>query len=150
MPEPISEQIMVNVRTRMDVVFDAFRSTRIATWQPKDLVTHITQGSLVANDAISLPGNPPAKGWTLQAIIAGVVKPSDRSTTAIDTFKNRLAADIIGALTNAALWHQWGGLAIDTEIKEAEDFTSAEWSGVIIRMDIHFRTDEDDLYVSRA
>ena len=150
MPEPVSEQIMANVRTRVDVALEAYRSTRIATWQPKDRVVNVTQGSVIANDAISYPGNPPAKGWTLQAIVAGIVRPSDAETTALDTFKNRLAADIIGAITNAALWHQWSGLAIDTDIKEAEDFTSAEGAGVIIRMDIHFRTDEDDLYTVRA
>jgi hypothetical protein len=152
MVEPVSERIMALVRERVATAFEAYRSTRIATWQPKDQVTHVFQGNVIANDAISYPGNPPAKGWTLEAAIAGIAKPSDRDITPIDTFKNRLAADIIGAITEPELWHQWNGLAINTVFDMVEDFTGTDGgaSGVIVRMNVHYRTDENNLYNVRA
>jgi hypothetical protein len=152
MTEPISEQIMAKVRTRVAASLSAYRSTQIATWQPKDQVTHIFQGNIVANEAFSCPGNPPAKGWTLEAGIAGIVKPSDRDATAVDTYKNRLSADIIGAITNDPLWHNWDGLAINSDTPTIEDYTGTDGaaSGVIVRVDIHFRTDENNLYNARA
>ena len=109
MTEPVVEQIMANVRTRMAAAFDdVYRSTRIGTWQPKDLVLHVHQGALTPNPELSCPGNPPAQAYDLEAIVAGIVKPSDSETVAVDTFKNRLGADIIKAATNASLWHQLG------------------------------------------
>ena len=153
MTEPVSEQIMALVRTRVATAFNAYRSTRIATWQPKDQTTHVHQLGIVPNPEISCPGNPPAQGWTLQAAVAGIAKPSDRDITPIDTFKNRLGADIIGAVTSPAnTWHNWGGLAINTELGEVEDYSGTDGAsqGVIVRMNIHFRTDENNLYVVRA
>lgn len=152
MTEPVAEQIMAKVRTRVATAFDAFRSSRVATWQPKDQATHVFQGNLTPNPEISCPGNPPAQGWTLQAAVAGVVKPSDRDTTPVDTYKNRMGADILAAITNATTWHNWDGLAVNTEMGEIEDFTAADGSasGVIVRLNIYFRTDEDDMYTARA
>lgn len=153
MAEPIVEQIMANVRTRMAAAFDeTYRSTRQATWQPKDCVVHVHQGAITPNDAVSCPGNPPAQGYDLEALVAGVVKPSDDETTAIDTFRNRMAADIIRAATDATLWHQWSGLAINTTIGPAEQYTdeSGGVSGVLVRFTITFRTDENDPYTVRA
>lgn len=92
---------MAAVKTRMDAVFTAHRSTRIATWQPKDLVVHVHQGALTPNPELSCPGNPPAQAWDLEAIVAGIVKPSDTSTVPIDTYRNRLVADIVKAATDA-------------------------------------------------
>jgi hypothetical protein len=152
MTEPVVEQIMANVRTRMAAAFTAFRSTRIATWQPKDLVVHVYQGSLVPNPELSCPGNPPATAYDLEAIVAGIVKPSDTSTVAIDTFRNRMGADIVKAATDAALWHQWGGLAINTTIGTVEEYVeeTGGLSGVMVRFKITFRVDEDDPYAVRA
>ena len=153
MTEPVVEQIMSNVRTRMAAAFDdVYRSTRIGTWQPKDLVLHVHQGTLTPNAELSCPGNPPAQAYDLEAIVAGIVKPSDASTVAVDTFKNRLGADIIKAATDAALWHQWEGLAINTTIGIVEEYTeeTGGLSGVMVRFRITFRVDEDDPYTVRA
>ncbi|HQX53489.1 MAG TPA: hypothetical protein PLY87_22830 [Planctomycetaceae bacterium] len=153
MTEPIVEQIMANVKSRMDAVFAAaYRSTQVATWQPKDLVVHVHQGALIPNAELSCPGNPPAQAYDLEAIIAGIVKPSDRETIAVDTFRNRMGAEIIRAATNAELWHQWGSLAINTTIGPVEDYTeeSGGFAGVMVRFRITFRTDEDDPYTVRA
>lgn len=153
MAEPIVEQIMSAVRTRMADAFDeAYRSTRVATWQPKDWVLHIQQGVLVPNPSLSCPGNPPAQAYDLEAIVAGIVKPSDSETVAIDTFRNRMGADIIKAATNADLWHQWGGLALNTMIGNVEPYTEETGgvTGVMVKFTITFRVDEDDPYTMRA
>lgn len=153
MAEPVIEQIMAAVKTRMDIAFaEAHRSTQIATWQPKDLVVHVHQGPVTPNPAMCCPGNPPAQAYDLEAIVAGIVKPSDAETTPVDTFKNRMGADIIVAATNAAIWHQWGGLALNTMIGPIEEYTeeTGAASGVMVKFTITFRVDEDDPYTVRA
>jgi hypothetical protein len=152
MTEPVVEQIMANVRTRMAAAFTAFRSTRVATWQPKDLVVHVHQGSLTPNTELSCPGNPPATAYDLEAIVAGIVKPSDAETIAVDTYRNRMGADIVKAATDAELWHQWGGLALNTVHGPIEDYMdeTGGFAGVMVRFTITFRVDEDDPYQVRA
>ncbi len=120
--------------------------------KPKDLVVHVHQGTLTPNSELSCPGNPPAQAYDLEAIVAGITKPSDTELTAIDTFKNRMGADIIVAATDAELWHQWGGLAINTTIGTVEDYTeeTGGFAGVMVRFLITFRTDENDPYTVRA
>jgi hypothetical protein len=152
MSEPVVEQIMANVRTRMAAAFTAYRSTRVATWQPKDLVVHVHQGALTPNADLSCPGNPPATAYDLEAIVAGIVKPSDAETIAVDTFRNRMGADIVRAATDAELWHQWGGLALNTVHGPIEDYMdeTGGFAGVMVRFTITFRVDENDPYQVRA
>jgi hypothetical protein len=152
MSEPVVEQIMANVRTRMAAAFTAYRSTRVATWQPKDLVVHVHQGSLTPNAELSCPGNPPATAYDLEAIVAGIVKPSDAETISVDTFRNRMGADIVKAATDAPLWHQWGGLALNTVHGPIEDYMdeTGGFAGVMVRFTITFRVDENDPYQVRA
>jgi hypothetical protein len=152
MSEPVVEQIMANVRTRMAAAFTAYRSTRVATWQPKDLVVHVHQGALTPNAELSCPGNPPATAYDLEAIVAGIVKPSDAETIAVDTFRNRMGADIVKAATDATLWHQWGGLALNTVHGPIEDYMdeTGGFAGVMVRFTITFRVDENDPYQVRA
>lgn len=153
MAEPVAEQIMQAVRTRLAATYaSTYRSANIATWQPKNDTMHVYQGDITENRGIDCPGNPPAKGWTVEAIVAAILKPSQSDTTPIDTYKNRAWAAIVQAVTNAELWHGWGGLAINTDIGTIEDFTSDDGSssGVMVRMSIHFRTSENDPYTARA
>jgi hypothetical protein len=152
MSEPVVEQIMANVRTRMAAAFTAFRSTRVATWQPKDLVVHVHQGALTPNAELSCPGNPPATAYDLEAIVAGIVKPSDAETIAVDTFRNRMGADIVKAATDATLWHQWEGLALNTVHGPIEDYMdeTGGCAGVMVRFTITFRVDENDPYQVRG
>jgi hypothetical protein len=152
MTEPVVEQIMSNVKTRMAAAFTAYRSTRVASWQPKDLVVHVHQGALTPNAELSCPGNPPATAYDLEAIVAGIVKPSDAETIAVDTFRNRMGADIVKAATDAELWHQWGGLALNTTHGPIEDYMdeTGGFAGVMVKFTITFRVDEDDPYQVRA
>jgi hypothetical protein len=142
---------MQQVRTRVAASRTAYRSANIATWQPKDNVYHVHQGDLVEAPDFDCPGNPPAKGWMLEAIVAAILKPSERDATAIDTYKNRAGAAIVKAITDANLWHQWSGLAVNSSIGMVQDFIGDDGSGsgVMVRVNIYFRVDEDDPYVVR-
>lgn len=151
MTEPVVEQIMANVRTRMAAAFDtAVRSTKVATWQPKDLVVVVSQGDVTPNPELSYPANPPVIAYDLPVTVAGVVKPSDSETTAIDTFKNRMGAAIIAAATDATLWHQWGGLAINTVHGPVENYTdeTGGFSGAMVQFVITYRVPENDPYTA--
>jgi hypothetical protein len=150
--EPVVERIMQAVRSRVAATRTAYRSANVAKWQPKDNVLHVHQGDIVENAELNCPGNPPAKGWTVVAAIAAILKPSDTDTTPIDTYKNRAWAVIVQAVTDADLWHQWGGLAVNSTIGPIEDYTAEDGSGsgVFVRISIHFRTDENNPYNVRA
>lgn len=151
--EPVVEQIMSAIRTRLADAFDnVFRSTRIATWQPKDWTLHVSSEGLTANPGVSYPGNPPAQGWDLAVMVAGIVKPSDAETTSIDTFRNRMGAEIVQSLTDADNWHSWGGLAINTTLGSIEPYVeeTGATSGVMVKFVVTFRTDENDPYTVRV
>jgi hypothetical protein len=147
MTEPVNERIVANVRSRMAAAFStAVRSAQIATWQPKDLVVVVSHGDPVPNAELSYPGNPPVIAYDMPVIVAGIVKPSDDETTAIDTFKNRMGADIIAAATNAANWHQWGSLAINTTLGPIESYTEETGGrcGVMVTLLVTYRVPEND------
>jgi hypothetical protein len=150
--EPVVERIMQAVRSRVAATRTAYRSANVAKWQPKDNVLHVHQGDIVENPEMNCPGNPPAKGWTVVAAVAAILKPSDTDTTPIDTYKNRAWAVIVQAVTDADLWHQWNGLAVNSTIGPIEDYTAEDGSGsgVFVRISIHFRTDENNPYNVRA
>lgn len=152
MPEPVVEQIMANVRSRVATVFVSHRSTRVATWQPKDATVHVYQGAITPIPELMCPGNPAAMAYSVEAIVAGLVKPSDRDTTPVDTYRNRMGADIIKAITEPDMWHQWTGLAIDTVIGPVEEYTEETGGlpGVIVRLTITYRVSENDPYEVRA
>lgn len=152
MPEPIAEQIVATVKTRLEVYTTTHRSTREATWQPKDLVISVSQGDIVENDQLSYPGNPPAQAWDMEVIVAGLVKPSDSSTVAVDTYKNRFWAEIVKAANTGDAWHTWGGLAIDSRVGMVQDHTddTGAIAGVKVIFTITFRTDENNPYNLRA
>jgi hypothetical protein len=152
MPEPVAEQILQAVRTRLSAYTDSYRSPRVANWQPKDLVIHIYQGDIAPNDELSCPGNPPAQAYDMPVVVAGIIKKSDSETTPVDTYKNRFWAEIVKAVTNADLWYNWGGLAVNTTIGTIEDYTSEDGSaaGVKVEFLITFRVSENDPYAVRA
>jgi hypothetical protein len=125
MSEPIAEQIMAALRTRVATYrATTFRSSKIATWQPKNNTIHVFQEGIDDNPAIDCPGNPPAKGYTLNAVAAVILKPSDTDATAIDTYKNRSWAEVVKAITSVHLWHNWSGLAI---------IMKASWRGNVFK-----------------
>jgi len=153
MTEPVAEQILEAVVTRVSDAFtDANRSTKISTWQLKDWATVVYQVGITKNDELSYPATPFIQGWTLYVAVVGITKPSDTDEAPIDRYKMRMGAEIIVAITDATDWHDWGGLAINTEIGAIEDYVSSDGGhpGVAVRILIHFRTPENDPYTVSA
>lgn len=152
MADPVSELIVKEVKSRLSAYTTTHRSTRVATWQPKDMVVHILQGETVRNDELSLPGNPPAQAWDMTVVVAGIVKPSDTSTTPVDTYKNQFWAEIVKAANTGDNWHTWGDNAINSIISDVEEYTSEDGSvaGVQVSILITFRTDENNPFNGRG
>jgi len=66
MSEPVVDRILASVRTRMAAYTSAFRSMKVATWQPKDLVIHVEQGEITPKPEMTCPGNPPAQAYEVR------------------------------------------------------------------------------------
>jgi hypothetical protein len=161
MATAVAEQIVDKVRTRLGnikvsggyevTVSEVVRPTRYGGFRPQDLQLVVTQGTLERNADLSHPGNPPATAWDLEIIVAGLLMPSESSTSKIDTLRNQFAADCIKAIcTPQANWHNWDTLAILTEISTVEDVTTEESSGFKLTMTVTFRTDENSPYTVRS
>lgn len=153
MPEPIAEQIVAVIKSRIvTYTSDTQRSTRVGTWQPKDGTIVVYQGSLTENPELSCQGNPPAKAWNMEVVIACLLKPSDTDTTPIDTYKNRIWAEIVKAVNTGTNWHSMGGLALDSNFGSVEDHTDGDgaFAGVKLSLNVLFRVDEDNPFNVRA
>jgi len=69
---------------------------------------------------------------------------SDDAATSIDTRLNQVKADLIKKLCED---RTRGGYAIDTIIQPAAEFKEGPGkTGVVVRLDVHYRTDQDDPY----
>lgn len=152
MAEPVAEQIVANVRSRVAAYSAAYRPTRIETWSPKDSDISVVQGEQTKNDELSCPGNPPAQAWDMEVSVTATVKPSDRDATPTDTLKNRVAAEIIKAANTGSVWHTWGGLAINSTVERIESDTDDDgaFSAARVVFLITFRTDENNPFNVRA
>lgn len=154
MAEPISEQILANVKTRLlNHTTDVQRSPRVAAWQPKNGTLVVNLMTIEENESLSCPGNPPAKAWDMEVEICALLKPSDRDITAIDSYRNRIHADIVAICSDGIpRWHTWGDLAIDSRFTLAEPYTDDDgaFAGIKTTLFVTFRTDEDNPYNLRA
>ena len=161
MATPILEQIAVIVRSRLAAIStgsgyettaaEAIRPTRISDRSPKDYQLIIKQGDKTPNDALSCPGNPAAVAWDQPFVIAGILRPSETSATAIDTFKNTFEADVIKSLTAPASWWNFGGLAMNSVISGVADYESSEGTegGFMVTLTVTYRVSENDPYTAR-
>jgi hypothetical protein len=155
----IAEQIAVKVKTRLGLidaddgyettVAEVVRARRTGGFRPKDYQLIVTQGTITRNEAISCPGNPPAQGWNLPFVVAGLLRPADAATTPIDTLKNQFWADVVKALNNGNDWYNWDQLAVNSHITDVEDVTTDDSAGFQLTLVVQFRTDENDPYVKR-
>jgi hypothetical protein len=161
MATPISEQIAAKVRTRLQSitvangyelsVSEVVRPVRFDGWRPQNNQLIVTQGNLSKNEELSVPGNPPATAYDLEFTIAGLLMPTESSTSKIDTLRNTFASDTIKAIcTPAASWHNWDTLAIDTKVGDVTDITTEESSGFKLSLTVTFRTTENNPYQSRT
>ena len=161
MATAISEQIVDKVRTRLTgitvaggyevTVSEVVRPTRFGGFRPQNLQLIVTQGTLAKNQELSVPGNPPATAYDMEVVIAGLLMPTESTTSKIDALRNQFAADVIKAIcTPQASWHNWDTLAIDTQIGDVEEDTTEETSGFKLSMIVTFRTTENNPYQSRT
>jgi hypothetical protein len=154
MPEPVSEQILSTIRTRLlEYTTDTQRSTRVSTWQPKDGTLVVNMMSLERNEELSCPGNPPAQAWDMTVEICGLIKPSDSDTTAVDTHKGRVYSEIVKACCDGISgWWKWGEKSINSTFGGVEEHTddNGAFAGVKVTMTTTFRTDEDNPFNVRA
>lgn len=154
MAEPISEQILATIKTRLlEYTSDTQRSTRVSTWQPKDGTVVVNMLRLRKNDELSCPGNPPAQAWDMTVQICGMIKPSDRDTTAVDTYKSRIYSEIIKACCDGInRWWTWGEKAIISTFRSVTEHTddNGAFAGVSVELITTFRTDEGNPYVGRS
>lgn len=157
----ISEQILDKVRQRLVgikvangyelTVSEVIRPTRLGGFRPKHLQLVVTLGGIDRNDALSVPGNPPATAHEMTVDIAGLLMPTEQSGDKIDALRATFAADVIKAVaTPQASWHNWDGLAIDTLIGSVADETTEESSGFSLPLTITFRTTENNPYQGRS
>lgn len=161
MATPISEQIAAKIATRLAgitvangyelTVSEVARPLRFDGFRPQNNQLIVTQGNLTRNDELSAPGNPPATAYDLEFTVAGLLMPTESSTSKIDTLRNTFASDTIKAIcTPAASWHNWDTLAIDTKVGDVTDITTEESSGFKLSLTVTFRTTENNPYQSRT
>lgn len=157
----IQEQILLKAKQRLQLIDEddgyettvngtVIRPSRFWSESPLDYQIIVTNSAITENVALSHPGNPPAVAWDMPVTITGLVRPSEDDSTAIDTLQNEFQTDIIKALTDAADWHNWDGLAIDSKITGTEKFVTDEVSGVRVTMTVIYRVSENNPFESRA
>lgn len=161
MATPILEQVALKLYTRLGLITTAngyettasgiVRPTKLFSGRLKDYQIIISQGTVELNDDLSRPGNPPAVAWDIPFSIFGELRPSDTSTKAIESLCNEFGADIIKAIcTPAASWHNWDGLAIDSQFTSVDIANSEEFVGVKVELTVTIRTAESNPYTLRT
>lgn len=163
MPESIAEQIVAAVRTRLaDIttgngyqfsVAGVTRPTRYGGYTPTDLQVVVTQGPIPRAPELDHPGNPPAIAFESTVNIAVNLMPNRKTdSNASDTWRHRAVASVQKAVTSVSNWHNWGGLAINTEFDEPDlDYQDDGGNiGVIVPIVVTFRVSETDPYTARA
>lgn len=163
MPVAVSEQIASELFSRLQLlvteawvesdVSEVVRPTRLDAFTPKHLQVVLTQDSPQINSELSLPGNPPATAYDMTFNVRCHVMPSEKDTTAVDDHINKLAADVVRAVTNNAAsdWHTMGGVAINATLQPHENIDAdGSFDGVNVPVEITFRTDETNPFNARA
>ena len=162
MATPINEQIIAVIKTRLQAITtgNAYQQTveavdrplRHAAIIPRNYTVTVTNGGEEKNDDLSHDGNPPAIAWNMTVNIDACLSASEADTTAVDTRRNTLAADIEKAVTNATSWWQFGSLAINAEFRSAEPFDADDGSDNWIRkpLIVTYRVSETNPYTVRA
>jgi len=161
MAEPIIERIVEEIAARIDEItaaagfhydLEAVRPTRHeivsvaegAYVAPKDGTTMVIQDDPELAEGEELAGSPAKLEWILPVHLMIFAIESDDSRIPIDRRLNRMRSDVEKKLREDPTR---GGLAVDTRIRSPYEFPqSAQQTGVVCVVNIHFRTSEDDPY----
>ena len=86
----------------------------------------------------------PAMDYLQEFALVAYVTDSDAAATSIDTRLNQVKADLVKKLCED---RTRGGYALDTIIRPAAEFNEGPGrTGVVVRVEVHDRTDQDDPY----
>lgn len=162
MATSIIEQIAQKIKARLALITTAngYENTTSGVIRPKriedspanDYQIIVTQGTCVPT--VVYPGNPATQEWEATFQIAGILRPSESSTVAADTFRNQFWGDVIKAVGTPTTgdWAQWDGLANNTKLGDVEPYAAsdAESCGFMLSLLVTFRTDENNPFNVRA
>lgn len=147
MAYPIVEQISQAIKAKLETItstsiVEVVRPTREGGYTAQDSIVVLTQDD-PTKDSESM--NQVQITWIQPYYVDYYAKPSDRSTTPIDTICNQARADIEKALMSDKTW---GGLAMDTVIESPEGFVTPDgaFEGVRVNVSVTYRTLETDPY----
>lgn len=161
MPLPVIEQIAARIKTVLGNVLTAngYSVTLGTVHRPPrlpfrvesldDLEAVITQGDRERSEDNDLQGNPPAIAWMQPFEIAAIRKPTEATTTAIETNLNTLGADIEKALMSDAELEQ---MIVERHLQPAGQEVAGDgaYGVVTVNLEVIYRTSETDPYVNRA
>jgi hypothetical protein len=124
---------------------------RIGGYRPQDWQVVVSQGNTDINDALSMPGNPPATCYETTFNIRCRNMPSEEDSTARDTLKNQFCADVIKVVCYGTDWYGFDGYAIDAFWQPHEIIeTDAGQMLVNLPLVVRYRTNENDPYTVRG
>lgn len=118
---------------------------------PKHLLCVVQQASPEIDEKNTVDGQGYAPALVLPLVATILVMPSEGDATPIDTYINRIAADVIKATAAPDDWQTFGGLAINARFLPPEIFEHSDGSfdGVSVICEVTYRTEERNPYQAR-
>jgi len=111
---------------------------------PGPYVVQMTSDDPVRMEELDIFGAEPCIGWMQPVELGLIIRPSDTSTTPIDTALNQFWADVVRAVMADP---QWSQRAIDTTVGAPQDWTGPNGEvGRTAIMQISYRVKEADPY----
>jgi hypothetical protein len=151
---PVDEEITQAVFERLEFVpgSTVVRPTKQDDeWTPEDLQIVLVKQFPVRVTELDHPGNPPAIAWMMRLNIKLHVMPSQHDELPPELMLSELAAAVMQTLAQNPQWHNWGGLAIDTQFADLEHEPSESGlESVTLPLEITYRVSETDPYQVRA
>lgn len=166
MSTPVVETIATVLKARLErittgngfnyTVPEVLRPLRLGKIRSRDFQIVLVQDNPVLNAEASVEsGSGRLLAFDVIFAIMGYLRPSDTSTTPIETFINTFAADIQKAVTNpsdSSLWWEFksGGSAkaMNAAFDAPQYFGDSDGSvdGVVVPLSVTYRTPENDPY----
>ena len=158
MSNPVLETIALNIQAAVAAItesagfnqdLECVRPTRLAfegDAAPKDGRVVLLQLDPTIDEENSLEANPPRTAWLQPFALVAFVINDDTTTTALDIRLNQVRSDIEKKLMAD---QTRGGNAIATYIAAPERFAADSGeTGIIVRADVLYRTEDDDPYTA--
>ena len=121
-------------------------------WTPEDKQVVIVKRSPQRQNALDHPGNPPAIAYTVTINLRLHTFQSEREEyDAKDISISELVAYVMNGITDADLWYQWDGLAINTEFGSIDYITNdGGFDCAVIPLVITYRFSETNAFEVRV